>query len=347
LVYDIAISRYTAVATSPGLLQHPSLSDNGLKVAWLASGGLGGGSQILFKNLISTTVQSVASGIFVSHPQLTADGNFIIYQSNLFIVTKDLNTGQVQAIISSPGFVPSYYEPTWQKSFVTPKALGAVAQSYFGSSVSVSGNFMVVGATGENNYKGAAYLYRRNSQGTWTLVKRLLANDGAAGDRFGISVSISGDTVVVGAYLEDHDTNGNGTIEKDVGAAYIFQRDQGGANNWGQVKKLIANGDAAGDRFGTSVSISGNTVVVGAYREDHDTDGNGTDELNAGAAYIFAKDQGSLDNWGQVSKLTAFDGAGFDFFGNSVSISGNKVVVGVRFDDNSSGTDAGAVYIYE
>jgi hypothetical protein len=87
-------------------------------------------------------------------------------------------------------------------------------------------------------------------------------------------VAISGDTVVVGAYLED----GAGS---DRGAAYVFERNQDGANNWDQIHKLTGSDAADDDLFGNSVAISGNTVVVGAYRED----GTGGDR---GAAYVFA-----------------------------------------------------------
>jgi FG-GAP repeat len=350
LSYDIALNRYTAVATSPALLQHPSLSNNGLKVLWLESGGTN--NQVFIKNLITATVQGVASGSSLSHPHLTADGNFIVYKSGLSIITKDLRTAQVQTIASDFSTSISVYEPTWQKAFSTPKLSGAVAQSSFGNSVSVSGNLMVVGAFLENNQTGAAYLYQRNSSGLWVLVKKLIASDGAANDFFGSSVSISGNTVVVGADGEEHDTDGNGTIEEDVGAAYIFSKDQGGINNWGQVKKLIANGDAEFDHFGIYVSISGNTVVVGAFLEDHDTDGNGTQESGVGAAYIFSKDQGGTNNWGQVKKLIASDDAADDLFGWSVSISGNTVVVGAAYeshDTDGNGTDesfVGAAYIF-
>ena len=90
---------------------------------------------------------------------------------------------------------------------------------------------------------------------------KLTASDAADDDYFGDSVAISGDTVVVGAY-------GKTARAADRGAAYVFERNQGGADNWGQVKKLTASDAADDDYFGYSVAISGDTVVVGAYRED-------------------------------------------------------------------------------
>jgi hypothetical protein len=201
-----------------------------------------------------------------------------------------------------------------------------------GWSVSISCDTIVVGAIGDDFFKGAAYIFDRNEGGAdqWGEVKKLTASDGAAGDHFGWSVSISDDTVVVGAFGDDD----NGSVS---GSAYIFERNQGGANNWGEVKKLTASDGEANDRFGYSVSISDDTVVVGA-RLDQD---NG---IGSGSAYIFERNQGGVDQWGEVKKLTASDGAGSDNFGFSVSISCDTVVVGAFQGDDSS---KGAAYIFD
>ncbi|MDL1960780.1 MAG: hypothetical protein LWX01_03635, partial [Deltaproteobacteria bacterium] len=110
--------------------------------------------------------------------------------------------------------------------------------------------------------------------------KKLIASDGADSDHFGYSVSISGDTAIVGAYYDDD----NGY---DSGSAYIFSRNHGGADNWGQVKKLLAGDRAADDGFGWSVSISGDTAIVGALGDDDN--GNGS-----GSAYVFAASKPKL-----------------------------------------------------
>ncbi len=107
-------------------------------------------------------------------------------------------------------------------------------------------------------------------------VKKLLASDAQAGDEFGRSVAVRGDTAVVGAYFED-------AGGADAGAAYVFGRDQSGADNWGEVKKLTASDAQSGDRFGISVAMSGDTAVVGAAYED----AGGSD---AGAAYVFQRE---------------------------------------------------------
>ena len=153
-----------------------------------------------------------------------------------------------------------------------------------------------------------------------------MASDGAASDEFGVSVAISGDTLVVGA----HGDNDNGT---NSGSAYIFTRS--GTLAWTQQAKLTASDGAADDEFGGSVAISGDTVVVGAVWNDD----NGTD---SGSAYIFTR---SGTAWTEQAKLTASDGAADDNFGNSVAISGDTVVVGAWHDDDN-GTDSGSAYIY-
>ena len=204
---------------------------------------------------------------------------------------------------------------------------------------------------------------------------KLLAGDGAANDAFGLSVSISGDTVIVGAYSDDDDVNG------DSGSAYIFSRDQGGANNWGLVQKLIV-GNGEYDYFGCSVSISGDTAIVGSYHTgayifsrdqggannwglvkhisgssdffgysvsisgDTVIVGASYDDAFSGAAYIFSRDQGGANNWGEVQKLIAGDRAANDYFGIGVSISGDTAIVGAPYDDDK-GINSGSAYIFD
>jgi hypothetical protein len=138
---------------------------------------------------------------------------------------------------------------------------------------------------------------------------------------------ISGDYLVVGAYLDDD--NGLGS-----GSAYVYQRT--GPNAWGNETKITASDGAAGDEFGASVSISGDYLVVGAYRDDD----NGS---QSGSAYVYQRTSGNI--WGNETKLTASDGAAVDVFGLSVSISGDYLVVGALGDDDN-GADSGSAYIY-
>ncbi|MEP7337822.1 MAG: putative Ig domain-containing protein [Acidobacteriota bacterium] len=204
----------------------------------------------------------------------------------------------------------------------------------FGASVAINGDTIVVGASGKNSNTGAAYIFGRNQGGSnaWGQVKKLFIGDGAAQDVFGASVEISGDTVVVGSFGK------NATI----GAAYIFERNQGGTNNWGQVRMLTAGNGAPPDRFGVSVGITGDLVAVGA---DQYSDNNG--QTFKGAVYLFGRNQGGTGNWGQRQKLMANDEADYDYFGAAVGISndannGYRVIVGSLFADNQ----AGAAYIF-
>jgi len=215
---------------------------------------------------------------------------------------------------------------TWtQQQKIVSSDLQAFDQ--FGASVSIDGDTVVVGATGEDTggqQAGAAYVFTRSGT-TWTQQQKIQASDIGAGDGFGISVSISGDTVVVGAQLED-------TGGADAGAAYVFTRS---GTTWTQQAKIQSSDIEANDRFGYSVAIDGDTVVVSAYYED-------TGGTNAGAAYIFTR---SGTTWTQQQKIQASDAEAIDQFGWSVSIDGDTVVVGA-FAEDTGGTSAGAAYIF-
>ena len=181
---------------------------------------------------------------------------------------------------------------------------------------------------------------------TWNEAIKTVASDRAASDVFGYSVSISGSYAIVGAYQEDEDASG-ANYQLDAGSAYIFERD--GLGNWTQAQKLTASDRAAFDYFGHSVSISGDYAIVGAYGESEDASGANFQNA-AGSAYIFERD--GLGNWTQAQKLTASDRASGDYFGHSVSISGDYAIVGAyREDEDASGANtqsqAGSAYIFE
>jgi len=247
-------------------------------------------------------------------------------------VTPGLMAGAVQ---SQPSSCLNWVEET--------QAVGSdgEANDQFGTSVSISGDTMVIGAfaddVGGNQDQGSAYIFERNQGGAdnWGLVKQITASDGATFDIFGISVAISGDTVVVGAFADT--VGGN----NEQGSAYIFERNAGGPNNWGEIKHLIASDGAADDNFGNAVAISSDTIVVGA---DKDTVGGNS---NQGSAYIFERNAGGANNWGEVKHLAASDGAQSDLFGDSVALSGDTIVVGASFDNVGSNLAQGSAYIFE
>ena len=228
------------------------------------------------------------------------------------------------------------YDPssdTWDQT-TKLTASDAAGGDWFGNSVSISENTAIVGGPYNDNGgadSGSAYLFQYDlSTNTWDQKIKFTASDAAAGDNFGIAVSVSQNTAIVGSPYNDDDGG-------DSGSAYIFQYDPS-LNTWAQKAKLTASDAAAGDNFGFSVSVSGNTAVVGAYNDD---DGGG----NAGSTYIFQYDPTS-DTWSETKKLTASDGAGSDAFGYAVSNSGNTTIVGGYLDDDD-GPASGSAYIYE
>jgi len=177
---------------------------------------------------------------------------------------------------------------------------------FFGFSVAVSGDTVVVGAPGEDSsttgvnstpnesasFSGAAYVFTRSGT-TWSQQAYLKASNTGAFDEFGYSVAVSGDTVVVGSYFEDSSTTGvNSTPNESAGqsgAAYVFTRS---GTTWSQQAYLKAGNTGANDYFGYSVAVAGDTVVVGAFGEASSTTGvNSTPNESAGesgAAYIFS-----------------------------------------------------------
>jgi hypothetical protein len=213
------------------------------------------------------------------------------------------------------------------------RASDADAYSKFGESVTISGDVIVVGAINANSTKGAAYVFERNQGGVdaWGQTNILQATGGQASDQFGVSIATSGDVIVVGANFGDD-------AAVDSGAAYVFQRNEGGANQWDQVSMLSASDAKANDKFGGSVAVSGDVIVVGATGNNVTTD--------RGAAYVFQRQQGGSNAWGQVRKLTASDAQGGDSFGGNVAVSGDVIVVGAANKD-APANNAGAAYVFQ
>ena len=248
----------------------------------------------------------------------------------------------------------------YQSLQIDPSKLFAsdgVADDEFGISVAVDGDIAVVGARQDDTRNGSAYVFTKVS-GVWSQAAKLTASDGAADDEFGYSVAVDGDTIVVGAHQNDADTNNN-----DEGAAYVFTKPALGWGDWsnldtngkaGLTTKLTAFGAAAGDEFGISVAVDGDTILVGAHLEDandDDTDPN-NNVTDSGAAYIFTKFSGVWDNAPvsgnhrvETAKLVAADGAADDEFGISVALDGDTAVIGTRKDDDN-GNQSGSAYVF-
>ncbi|HQZ81738.1 MAG TPA: FG-GAP repeat protein [Pyrinomonadaceae bacterium] len=209
-------------------------------------------------------------------------------------------------------------------------ATGGASGDNFGASVAIYRDTVIVGADkhdpGGNADQGSAYVFTRSGT-TWTQQSELNASDGAAGDAFGFSVSIDGNTAIVGAH--QHTVGGNA----NQGSAYVFVRS---GTAWSQQAQFTASDGASGDHFGTSVAISGNTVIVGANLDDV---GANADQ---GSAYVFV----FSGSWTEQARLTASDGAGGDHFGTSVAISGETVIVGAEADDVAANADQGSAYVF-
>ena len=295
----------------------------------------------------------------------------------------------------NPGAAFVYTYDTSSASWVYRATLTAAKPTtgaFFGHSVAIDGNTIVVGAPNDGTARtnaGAAYVFT-GSGNSWTQQNVLTASDALSGDKFGSSVSISGNTIVVGAYLHSGGeayvfyNDGSGWSASTVmanqqiltgglsdnfgksvatdgttivvgaplhpvsgvttGAAYVFT---GSGTSWTQQTILSeSTGGLYGDKFGASVAVSGSTIAIGA------TGATGL-SANTGAAYVFT---GSGASWNQQAKVQASNGDAGDNFGNSIALSGERLVVGADQEDgdntstltfpNENAQFAGAVYIY-
>jgi len=200
----------------------------------------------------------------------------------------------------------------------------------FGNSVSISGDYIIVGALFKAG-SGAAYIFVRSGE-TWTEQQKIVALDNATNDDFGSSVSISGDYAIVSAPWESEDADGANSLSS-AGSAYIYKYN---GSNWVKQQKIVASDRAVDDSFGISVSISGDYAIVGADREAEDANGNNTLQY-AGSAYIFVQ---SGETWTQQQKIVASDRASGMGFGCSVSISGDDAIIGAEDEG------AGSAYVF-
>ncbi len=190
---------------------------------------------------------------------------------------------------------------------------------HFGFSVAVDGGTAVVGAPGQDAEAGAAYVFVRDSSG-WGQRVKLTADGGAAGDMFGHSVAIYDDTAVIGAP----------GVNSARGLAYVFTRNTI-TGLWSQTARLTASPGVAGDEFAFSVAVHNQTIVVGArYHEVSSIS-------KAGAAYVFMWNS-TDERWDQEAKLTASDPAERDYFGHSVAVHGDTVVIGASNAPNGPGS---------
>ena len=263
------------------------------------------------------------------------------------------------------------------------KASNLMSEAFFGARVSISadGNTLAVGAPGENSgatgindfdnnaeaiRSGAVYLFGRR-QGGWSQQAYIKASNTGASDRFGASISLSGDgrSLAVGAPYETSAATGingdqvdNSTLQ--AGAVYLFRRDDAG---WAQRAYIKASNTGFQDRFGGSVALSddGDTLAVAAPLERSGATGIDADQadnsaLSTGAVYVYTRDDG---DWSQQSYIKASNSEAGDQFGAGLSLAadGNTLAVGAPFENSgAAGVDgdhgdnsvsaAGAVYVF-
>ncbi len=227
-------------------------------------------------------------------------------------------------------------------------------EDYFGQSVAIEENYIVVGAHKEDESAlntdsltnaGSVYVFEKDSVGFWVQRQKLTAADRGANDAFGWSVSMSQDQILIGAYADAQDEAG-GNTQSLAGSAYVFELDQTGI--WIQEAKIVASDRTALDYFGFSTAIHDKWAVVGAFRESHDVAGLNTMTLS-GAIYLFERQGAGV--WVQSQKLVAPDREVDDRFGISVSIKDELLVVGAFYEDEDPTgsfpmSNAGSAYIY-
>jgi len=214
-----------------------------------------------------------------------------------------------------------------QKQVLT--AFDGKADDSFGQSIALTDNFLVIGAPNSNSphsKTGAAYVYHRIDN-SWKFHSKLTANDGAAGDLFGISVAINKDTLLVGADLNDE-------VAENAGAVYAYVLSN---KQWVHQAKLTASDGANTDIFGVRVALSGDTALISARRDDIERVG-----VDAGSAYIFERHNGK---WTQKQKLLAPDGNADDRFARGVALQNNTAIISAMHHD-ANGENTGALYVY-
>ena len=265
-------------------------------------------------------------------------------------------------------------------------AADAEVNDEFGRFVAVAGDVAMVGAHLDDHSglvdAGSVYVFLRQADGSWRESQRLIADDAAAGDYFGVRLAFDGITLLVGAPGDDH----SGLI--GAGAAYVFEND---GSSWRQIQKLAASDAAANDDFGgREGSIQGDILVVPARGDDH------SGLTDAGSAYVFARDDsgwhefqklipadpqhrgrfgqttlisgpaifvsattkgieyGSVyvfllqgGGWVQTQKVVAFDGGRYDEFGTRLAMGGATFVAGAPEDNHSGYSNAGSAYLME
>lgn len=256
-----------------------------------------------FGTSVGATHDHLIVGVLGDDDMGSASGSALIYERNIY-------------------FPDQFYNDPSKKLLASDGA----ANDFFGTSVSISNNWALVGASGNDDLgssSGSAYLFERNQGGAenWGLVIKLLAPDGGVGNIFGHEVKISDTTAFVSA--------------PGAQKVYIFNQNAGGPNNWGHVKTITPS--IPSSSFGSYISVLNDLLVVGS---------------NAERVFVYEMNSGGTNNWGELQVLIADPGEVSQYFGRSVEINKNQasntlnVFVGAR-RMNHKGNDSGAVYWFQ
>jgi len=341
------------------------------------SGGPGGAARIYERS--GACWSWVAELVADDHAPGTGFANALAIDGDRVVVGAKWD--HMHEVMTGSAYVFEYSEGDWSQVAKLIADDGAEGD-FFGSSVAISGDYAVVGAIYDG--PGSAYVFERQLDGEWVQAQKLTASDGQGGDEFGNSVAVSGDVIIVGAwddddigwnggsaYVFEHGARGAWTqaakllpsdgrflmnfgysvaVSADLaligapggdgqvewsGAAYIFERTADG--DWLEVEKLFAGDGENSDSFGFSVALDGDTALVGARGDDDHGQASGS-------AYVFVRDWDGT--WSEVAKLLPDEGEPWDWFGNSVAVSGNIGAVGMWPNDPNHDPIPGRAYIY-
>lgn len=195
-----------------------------------------------------------------------------------------------------------------------------------GAAVAISGTTAIVGSRHNDNNTGSAYLFQPNAEGEWREVAKLKSDQPRPFGQFGISVAISGDTAVVGEWLDDDSA-------PNSGAAHVFERNEQGV--WKHVQKLKASDPTNEDQFGYSVAVCGPRVLIGMLRL--------VDGKRCAGSYLFHRNEHG--RWFQTVKFVPTDAAPMNKFGSSVTMTNDHAVIGAE-SNSTTVADGGAAYVF-
>ncbi|WP_395377950.1 FG-GAP repeat protein [Marinicella sp. W31] len=207
-------------------------------------------------------------------------------------------------------------------------ASDATSSDIFGLSISQSENVVFIGSEGNDknaNASGAVYVFELSGN-IWQETQKITASDATSGDQFGVSVNISGEQAIIGSLSDEFGTSS--------GSVYFFEFD---GTNWIETQKLTPSDAERNGYFGFSVAISGNLAIVGSYNE--------TNEIGFGTGSVYVLRKVGV-NWEEIEKLIPDDLLDFSYFGYSVSLSGDFLLVGAPGITGNTRQVIGTAYLF-